>query len=136
MDQESVSTTKSPLSMISSTSSVLSTLSSEDLVMVTSEPGSSASSPPEMVERKTTCTSSSYTSSTDSEGGDSSSSRNSSEEVESVDGLILMGSTRLRPAPEASKDSISKAKLYIQTYRSEFHAQSVSSCFVKECFKN
>jgi len=120
MDQESVSTTKSPLSMISSTSSVLSTLSSEGLVMVTSEPGSSASSPPEMVERKTTCTSSSYTSSTDSEGGDSSSSRNSSEEVESVDGLILMGSTRLRPAPEASKDSISKAKLYIQTYRSMF----------------
>lgn len=115
MDPESI---KSPLSMISSTSSVLSTVSSDGLVMVTSGPGSIASSPPEMVDRKTAGNSSSYSSSTDSEG--SYSSRNSSEEVESVDGLILMGSTRLRPAPEAGRDRLSQGRLYVQTFRSMF----------------
>ena len=126
---------KSPLSMISSTSSMLSTVSSEGLVMVTSGPGSMASSPPELVERKAGAgpgTSSSYASSSDSEAGSGSSSsrRNSSEEVESVDGLVLMGSTRLRPAAEASSSTLSKASLYLQTYRSLFARQDCTSAIL------
>ena len=37
-----------------------------------------------------------------------------------VDGLVLMGSTRLRPAPETSMDSVSKQVLYTQTFRKLF----------------
>lgn len=113
------SSTKSPLCLISSTSSMVSTVSSDGLV-VPSVPGSVASSPPEMVERKAEGTSSSYASSTDSESGSSSSRKDSGEEMESVDGLVLMGSTRLRPAPEASSCGLSKARLYVQTYLSMF----------------
>ena len=115
---------KSPLSMISSTSSVLSTMSSEaGLVMVRSGPDSVASSPPEILDRRTAGTSSSYASSSESE-------YSNSEEVESVDGLVLMGSTRLRPAPEASSSSLTKAKLYIQTFKSMFGRQDCTSAIL------
>ena len=123
------SSIKSPLSVISSTSSVVSTVSSEGVV-VTSGPGSVASSPPEMVERKAEGTSSSYASSTDSECGSSSSRRDSSEEMESVDGLVLMGSTRLRPAPQASSSGLSKARLYVQTYLSMFSRMDCTSAIL------
>jgi len=124
------SSTKSPLSLISSTSSMASTVSSEGLLVVTSGPGSVASSPPEMVERKAAGTSSSYASSTDSECGSSSSRRDSSEEMESVDGLVLMGSTRLRPAPQASSSGLSKARLYVQTYLSMFSRLDCTSAIL------
>ena len=124
------SSIKSPLSLISSTSSVVSTVSSEG-VMVTSGPGSVASSPPELVERKAAGTSSSYASSTDSEcGGFSSSRKDSSEEMESVDGLVLMGSTRLRPAPQASSSGLSKARLYVQTFQSMFDRLDCTSAIL------
>ena len=58
--------------------------------------------------------SSSYASSSCSEGS------GSEEEVEAVDGLVLMGSTRLRPAPPASSSSLTKARLYTQTFKSMF----------------
>ena len=108
---------------------MVSTVSSTGLV-VTSGPGSVASSPPEMVERKAEGTSSSYASSTDSECGSSSSRRDSSEEMESVDGLVLMGSTRLRPAPQASSSGLSKARLYVQTYLSMFSRLDCTSAIL------
>ena len=37
-----------------------------------------------------------------------------------VDGLVLMGSTRLRPAPETSMDIVSKQVLYTQTFKKLF----------------
>jgi hypothetical protein len=126
MDPDS---TVSPLSLISSTSSVVSTVSSEGVV-VTSGPGSVASSPPEMVERKAEGTSSSYSSSANSECGSSSSRRESSEEMESVDGLVLMGSTRLRPAPQANSSILSKARLYVQTYLSMFSRLDCTSAIL------
>ena len=45
-------------------------------------------------------------------------------EVHSVDGLVLMGSTRLRPsAPETSMNIVSKQLLYTQTFRQLFSRQ-------------
>ena len=42
------------------------------------------------------------------------------EDAQNVDGMVLMGSTRLRPAPEVSMDVVSKLKLYTQTFRKLF----------------
>ena len=111
--------------MVSSTASVTSTVSSNDgLVMISSVPGSDTSSPPGASHKKEAGERSSYASSTDSDIGSgynsNSSRRNSSEEPDSVDGLVLMGSTRLRPAPEIKSSMITKAKLYIQTFKSMF----------------
>lgn len=68
------------------------------------------------------------------EGGEeplgSSSNSSELEEEEGVDGLVLMGSTRLRPAPESTKDSVSKAKLYASTYRTLFCRQEATSAIL------
>jgi len=126
---DTVTSTKSPLSMISSTSSMLSTVSSEGLVMVASGAASVTSSPPELVERKAGG-SSSYASSSSGSCEEVDRRESSEEEVESVDGLVLMGSTRLRPAPEASSSTMSKARLYIQTFRSMFCRQDCTSAIL------
>jgi len=96
--------------------------------MVASGPASVTSSPPELVERKAAGSSSYASSSSDSEEVDR--REYSEEEVESVDGLVLMGSTRLRPAPEASSSTLSKARLYIQTFRSMFCRQDCTSAIL------
>jgi len=87
----------SPLSMISSTSS--------DGVVLDSQEALSANENIDF----------------DSDSSDSSiDSDDGCEEIHSVDGLVLMGSTRLRPAPETSMDSASKLILYTQTFRKLF----------------
>lgn len=58
------------------------------------------------------------------------SSDSSELDEEGVDGLILMGSTRLRPAAESSGDRLSRAKLYVTTYKSLFHRQDCTSAIL------
>ena len=125
--------TSNSISMVSSTSSVISTVSSDGLVVVNSVPGSSDSSPSSMVERVDGISHSSSSCSTDSEtasGQDPGDSSGGVEEADSVDGLVLMGSTRLRPAPEASSSSIKKANLYLHTFKSMFGRQDCTSAIL------
>jgi len=125
--------TSNSISMVSSTSSVISTVSSDGLVVVNSVPGSSDSSPSSMVERVDGHSHSSSSCSTDSEtasGQDQGDSSAGVEEADSVDGLVLMGSTRLRPAPEASSSNINKANLYLHTFKSMFGRQDCTSAIL------
>jgi len=93
------SNTTSPLSMISSSTSEGVVLDQEDVT--------EAGGDDDGIDFDSSNCSTEY----DSETG---------EDAQNVDGMVLMGSTRLRPAPEVSMDIVSKLKLYTQTFRKLF----------------